>query len=81
MAMKVQQGINSFLNDVYESGEYRVRVSSEPAAPLAGNNPSIVYDYTDPASIVLTQTMGGRSYQQTITIVGTVATEGAWIEI
>lgn len=81
MAMKVQQGVNSFLNSVYEKDEYRVRVSTSEALPLAGNNPQIAYDYSDPASIVLTQTVGGKTYQQTITIVGSVATEGAWIEL
>jgi hypothetical protein len=55
--------------------------SIDGAPPTLGNNSEIEYDYTDPTSIVLTQTIGSDTYQQTITIVGTVATEGAWIKL
>lgn len=49
--------------------------------PTEGNNPVVEYDYTDPTSIVLTKTIGSDTYQQTISIVGTVATEGAWVKL
>lgn len=49
--------------------------------PTGQTNPSIEYDYTDPSSIVIQETIGTDVYQQTITISGTVATEGEWIKL
>ena len=46
-----------------------------------GNNSQIEYDYSDPTSIVIQKTIGTDTYQQTITISGSVATEGAWIKL
>ena len=54
--------------------------ASEPVFAIQGNGET-AYDYSDPNSIVIQQTIGSDVYQQTITISGTIATEGAWIKL
>lgn len=81
MAMKVQQGINSFLNNVYEKDEYRIRVSSEPAAPLAGNNPSYSFGYSGSNLVTITKTIGGTSYVKTLSYSGSnLSSVSSWVE-
>jgi hypothetical protein len=58
-----------------------VLVKAGDTLPTFGNNPETVYDVSDPNSIVITQTIGADTYQQTITISGTSITEGEWIKL
>lgn len=55
-------------------------VSVNPMGEMEANA-QIEYDYSDPTSIVIQKTIGTDTYQQTITISGSVATEGAWIKL
>lgn len=79
--MKRQQGINSFLNDVYEAGEYRIRVSSEPALPTSGNNPSKTFGYTAGVLTTITKTINSISYTKTLSYTDGVLTSiSSWVE-
>ncbi len=84
MAMKKQQGVNSFLNDVFEADEYRVRVSTQEALPFAGQNPSLAITEVILGTVTTTtiaKLVGGVTYTKVVsedTSTG-ITTVSAWV--
>lgn len=75
------KALDGTVSDGLVDSDHHVQVDVLDNVPTFGNNPETEYDYTNPNSIILTQTIGTDNYQQTITISGSIATEGSWIKI
>jgi hypothetical protein len=74
---------NSWADVGNKTGNESIPVTFKETIPTDSTNlnPSTEYDYSDPSSIVITETIGLDVYQQTITISATTATESAWIKL
>ena len=72
----IEYAENALINGV--SGK-KVFVVDLP--PTAQTNSSTQYDYSDPNSIVIQQTIGSDVYRQTITLSTGIATEGEWVKL
>lgn len=81
MANKIQGGVTSFLNNVYEQNKYSFRIVAIDQAPTAGNNPSIVLGYTGSNLTTITKTIDGVSYVKTLSYTGDSLTNiSAWVQ-